>query len=88
MECFEQLSEQEKVDKLWDGTYLACIAENRLSVQLYSVGDYYVELRYDVIGHRIVSMETLRNSERLEKFLVQIDLGPKMPDNITINKFC
>jgi hypothetical protein len=68
-------SQQEQLDVLrCRGDVLA----NRYEVDdaiflLYSLGDFYVELRYDAFKNTLLAVDAFRNLDRLEPYLPYLD---------------
>jgi len=66
------LGEQEQYQSVWDqGTHIDDIIRDRIHYQLYAVGDFYVEVYYNVSDNKIVGKQAFKAGEPLEKYLRQ-----------------
>ena len=69
---FDGFTEDEKARAVWDGTFLADREENGLTVQLYSLGSFYVELFYDPIANKILRFQAFTSKSFLTVYLADI----------------
>jgi hypothetical protein len=68
---FNALSREEKISYLYDHcTFLVQRKENpRTRVNLYSAGNFFVELSYDTLTHRLGHVHSFNHTEVLEPYL-------------------
>ena len=71
-EDFNALTETEKADAVWQGSFLADREENGIIVQLYAVDNFYVELFYDPIANKILSFRSFTSKHLLTPYLAHI----------------
>lgn len=69
---FNALTETQKADAVWQGSFLADREENGLAVQLYAVGNFYVELFYDPLANKILSFRSFTTKNLLTPYLAHI----------------
>jgi hypothetical protein len=73
---FKVLSDEERMDVLYaDGVYIGKRKENNLTLVLYQLHTFYVEIMYRKYRCYIHSMRGSENTEILEPYLDQIDVG-------------
>jgi hypothetical protein len=68
-EDFNALTETEKAEVVWQGSFLADREENGLTVQLYAVSGFYVELFYDSLANKISSFRSFTSKNLLVPYL-------------------
>ncbi|MDJ1497647.1 hypothetical protein QNI19_32205 [Cytophagaceae bacterium DM2B3-1] len=72
---FAELPLDQKAELTWQsGTSLDCHIEQRHSLSLYALGDFYVQLRYDPQVNQIVDMIAFKDISRLSPYLDKITL--------------
>ncbi|TSJ38912.1 hypothetical protein FO440_20660 [Mucilaginibacter corticis] len=69
---FNALSDAEKADAVWQGTFLADREENGLAVQLYTVNSFYVEVFYDQLENKLVRFHAFSSKNFLVPYLAHI----------------
>ncbi|MDJ1505214.1 hypothetical protein [Xanthocytophaga agilis] len=70
---FSDLPLNQKAELTWQGgTFLDCHIEQDHSFSLYSLGDFYVELRYDPQANQIVDLMAFKDISRLSAYLDKI----------------
>jgi hypothetical protein len=69
---FNVLTETEKAEAVWQGSFLADREENGITVQLYAVDNFYVELFYDPIANKILSFRSFTTKHLLTPYLAHI----------------
>ncbi|MDB5141135.1 MAG: hypothetical protein JWR12_3051 [Mucilaginibacter sp.] len=69
---FNSLTDTEKAEAVWRGSFLADRGENGLMVQLYAVSSFYVELFYDPLANKILSFRPFTSKHLLTPYLVHI----------------
>ena len=69
---FNALTEAQKADAVWQGSFLADREENGLTVQLYAVNSFYVELFYDPVANKILSFRSFTSKHLLTPYLAHI----------------
>lgn len=74
---FNALTEDAKANAVWQGTFLADRREEDLTVQLYSVGSFYVEVFYDAGLNKIVRFRSFTTKSLLVPYLAQIKFDLK-----------
>ena len=72
LEEFNQLSDREKAEAIWQGNFLADREENGLIVQLYSLCDFYVEVYYDGLANKILRFRPFKNTSQLTPYIAHI----------------
>jgi hypothetical protein len=69
---FLLLGEQEQYQAVWDyGVHIDYIIYDKIHYQLYSINDFYVEIRYDAATNRVVGKLPFKHGEHLDKYLKQ-----------------
>ena len=58
---------------LWDGVYLSVRFEGDNTVQLYSLGSFYVEVYYSPGKNKILKVRPFKSTKPLEPYLNQIN---------------
>ena len=71
---FDILSEREKMNIVLNGQYLVSRIENKLSVQLYAVEDFFVEVLYNPKFDNIVKIVAFNETCHLEPYFKDISL--------------
>ena len=74
---FNALSENEKADAVWSGTFLADREENGLTVQLYAINNFYVELFYDPVANKILRFRSFTSKHLLTPYLAHTKFNLK-----------
>jgi len=69
---FNQLTPKEKEIATMEGEFLADRREAGQTVQLYGVGNFYVELWYDGLINEVTMLFAFRSLERLTPYLAQV----------------
>ena len=69
---FDRLTENEKADAVWAGSFLADREENGLMIQLYSLPSFYVEAFYDPVGNKILKFHAFTSRNLLVPYLAKI----------------
>jgi len=69
---FNVLTDTEKAKAVWQGSFLADREENGLTVQLYAVSNFYVELFYDPLANKILSFRSFTTKDLLTPYLAHI----------------
>lgn len=72
--AFLALDLNEQAEALWKGAYLGKRIEGRVTVQLYSVSNFYAELYYDSFENSIINIKPFKNKDLLEPYLQHFDL--------------
>lgn len=65
-------SEPKKADAIMQGSFLADRKENRLILQLYSVGNFYAEVTYDPLANIILRFRVFEGTQQLAPYLAHI----------------
>ena len=71
---FNLLNDHLKAEAVWQGTFLDNRREGEYMVQLYSVGNFYVEVFYDQQINRIVHFRSFRTIRLLAPYLKKIKI--------------
>lgn len=72
---FNALPESERLAHVWDrSTYLLRRQVGTCWLNLYAVGDFFVEIRYNPRQNLITACRSFRSTMVLEAYIVQIDL--------------
>lgn len=58
------------------GVHIDSIIYEKIHYQLYSINDFYVEVKYDAISNIIIGKQAFRQGEHLDKYL------GKFPDSL------
>jgi hypothetical protein len=69
---FNALSDTEKAEAVWQGSFLTDREENGLAVQLYAIDSFYVEVFYDPQANKILSFRSFNNKDLLTPYLAHI----------------
>jgi len=75
---FLALDLNEQAEVLWKGAYLGNRMEGKVTVQLYSVSNFYAELYYDRVENSIIKIRPFNNKDLLEPYLQHFDLVDKL----------
>jgi acid phosphatase class B len=59
---------------LWDGVYLGVRFEDDDTIQLYSLGTFYVEVYYSPTSNEILRVQPFKSIKALEPYLTQITI--------------
>lgn len=77
---FNILDENEKAQTIWDnGTFLTNKSDEEKAVNLYALGDFYVEVWYDKPHNRITQIRSFKTVNNLSPYLDDIDLDTLTP---------
>ena len=72
---FNALPESERLAYVWErSTYLLRRQLATCWLNLYAVGDFFVEVRYDTEQNQITACRSFRSTILLESYLARIDL--------------
>jgi len=64
------LSEPDKYQAVWDkAVHIDSYVGSKIVFQLYSLGDFYVEIHYDPNTNKIIDNLPFKDGEHLEKYL-------------------
>jgi hypothetical protein len=77
LDDFNSLTETEKADAVWTGSFLADRQANGLMVQLYAVNSFYVEVFYDPQANQIVGFRAFNTKNLLVPYLAHIKFNIK-----------
>jgi len=69
---FNALTDDQKAEAVWQGTFLADREENGLAVQLYSLDNFYVEVFYDPKTNNVSRFQAFTSKQLLVPYLAQI----------------
>ncbi|WP_214072622.1 hypothetical protein [Mucilaginibacter sp. dw_454] len=69
---FNTLTETEKAEAVWQGSFLADREENGLIIQLHAVSTFYVEVFYDPAANKILSFRSFTSKHLLTPYLAHI----------------
>lgn len=69
---FNEFSEDEKANAVWNGSFLADREENGLMVQLYAISGFYVEAFYDPLANKILRFHPFTSKSFLVPYLAHI----------------
>jgi hypothetical protein len=72
IEQYNALSEPEKADAIIQGNFLADREENGLIVQLYSLGEIYGEVYYDLHANKILRYRAFEGIQELTPYFAHI----------------
>lgn len=69
---FLSLDDPLQYQAVWDlGKHIDDIIVDKVHYQLYAVGDFYVEIHYNVTENKIIGKLAFRTGEPLEKYLIK-----------------
>ena len=71
---FNTLSEDDKAEEVWRGTFLADRKDGDILVQLVSLHTFYVEIYYEPLENRILRFRAFNSLQLLEPFLKDLKL--------------
>ncbi|MEM6840975.1 MAG: hypothetical protein AAF944_27725 [Bacteroidota bacterium] len=72
---FDDLSFYDKAQYLWDyGTYIADRTYSQFRITLYHVDDFFVEVMYNRIGNKIISIASYQHRSILNKYVEEVSL--------------
>lgn len=77
MHDFNNLMGPEKAEAIWRGTFLGDRPEGDHTVQLYSLGSFYVEVSYSPAANRIGGFHAFTNTRLLVPYLAQIKFNSR-----------
>lgn len=69
---FNALPEKDKEIATMNGDFLADRRDAGLTIALYAVSDFYVELTYDSQANAITGLNSFRSLQRLAPYLAQV----------------
>ena len=72
---FTLLNETDQVIVVWEGAFLAERVYKGMTVQVYAVGDFYVELWYHTKQNRTVRIRPFGNRRLLEPYWKRVSLN-------------
>ena len=68
---FNLLTDNEKAEAVWSGTFLGDRPEREFRVQLYRIAAFYVEVFYDGDANKIVEFQAFSSYDLLAPYLKQ-----------------
>lgn len=71
---FNALTDTEKAEAVWAGSFLADREAAGLRLQLYSLPAFYVEVIYDAAANQITAFRAFTNKQLLAPYLAQIKI--------------
>jgi hypothetical protein len=71
---YNLLTDHQKTEVIWQGTFLDDRREGRFMVQLYSLGDFYVEVYYNQQNNQIMRFKSFRTTRLLVPYLKKIKI--------------
>ena len=71
---FNLLNDHLKAEAVWQGTFLDNRGEDQFKVQLYSLGNFYVEVFYEKQNNEIVRIRSFRTTRLLAPYLKKIKI--------------
>ena len=72
------MPEHEQFDYLWAyGTYLATRSDDQHKINLYAVGEFFVEVWYNSIDNKLSHLTTFKAKRLLDQYLDGIDIALK-----------
>ncbi len=71
---FRALNINEQANAVWNGTFLATVAEPKYNVHLYNVSDFYVKVYYSNKLNEIVKISACRGTSYIQAYLDFINL--------------
>ena len=69
---FNALTDDEKAEAVWEGTFLADRQADGSTVQLYGLDNFYVEVFYDQSANKISAFQAFTSNKYLVPYLAQI----------------
>lgn len=67
---FLQLPEEEQLYTVWNkATFLETLEDNQFRYNLYALGNFYIEIKYDLKRNTMVEKIVFRHVELLDKYL-------------------
>lgn len=70
---FLNLEEHQRYETIWDdGVHIENYVTSSLICQLYSLGDFYVEIHYDPTTNKIIGNLPFNHGENLDKYLPEL----------------
>ena len=71
MQDFLLLPEEEQLNTVWDkATFLKTHEDNKFRYNLYALGNFYIEIKYDIKRNTILEKVAFRHVELLDKYLL------------------
>lgn len=74
---FEHLTDHEKAEAVWRGTFLADREDAGHKLQLYSLDSFYVEVSYCPEENRITAFRAFTQTQQLAPYLAQVKFGSR-----------
>ena len=65
----------EKAEIAWGGTFIADRKDRNDIVQLYLLGDFFVEVYYNLVDDEIITVVPVASPKLLEPYYEQIDIS-------------
>lgn len=70
---FLVLSDALQFQAVWDlGVFIDSVISGKIYYNLYSVGDFYVEVHYDAFTNAIIDKLAFRQGKHLDKYLADL----------------
>lgn len=67
---FLNLPAEEQLNTVWEkATYLKTHEDNQFRFNLYALGNFYIEIKYDIKRNSIVEKVVFKHTELLDKYL-------------------
>lgn len=71
---FNALTENEKAEATWNGTFLMHRENGDIRYALYSIDTFFVEVTYNSIDNKITVFQSFKTKRLLESYLKDINL--------------
>lgn len=72
---FNMMDDLDKWDTLWqEGVFLMTRKKGDIKLNLYQLGEFYVEVRYDALNNVIERLRTFKTLALLEDYLDEIKI--------------
>lgn len=76
LQQFKHLRHPKKTATIWEkGEHIASRIYGVYSVTLWQIGNFYVEIHYDILRNKIATFESFESVHRLEPYLTQVDIS-------------
>lgn len=72
---FTQLDINQKAEVVWNATFLADRFEKEDNILLFSMGDFFVEIIYNVKDNEVITIRPFRNPRLLEPYSEGVDIS-------------
>ena len=67
---FLNLPAEEQLNTVWEkATYLKSMEDSKFRFNLYALGNFYIEIKYDIKRNSILERVVFRQTELLDKYL-------------------